>query len=66
MKKLIFSFFLCLLATIQSAWGYDFSYTYAGQTLYYNVIDYTSKKVEVYNFPAHKNAIGGYKIRAIH
>ena len=52
MKKLIFSFFLCLLATIQSAWGYDFSYTYAGQTLYYNVIDYTSKKVEVYNFPA--------------
>ena len=47
MRKLIFTFFLCLLAAVQSAWGYDFSYTYEGDTLYYNVIDSASKTVEV-------------------
>jgi hypothetical protein len=47
MKKLIFSFFLCLLATVQRAWGYGFSYTYAGQTLYYNVLSTTNKTAKV-------------------
>ena len=46
MRKLIFTFFLCLLAAVQSAWGYDFSYTYEGDTLYYNVLS-TDKTAEV-------------------
>jgi hypothetical protein len=46
MKKLIFTFFLCLLAAVQSAWG-DFTYTYAGQTLTYWVLSSTDKTVEV-------------------
>jgi hypothetical protein len=46
MKKLIFTFFLCLLAAVQSAWG-DFTYTYAGQTLTYEVLSSTDKTAGV-------------------
>ena len=47
MRKLIFTFFLCLLAAVQSARGYDFSYTYKGQTLYYDVLSTTNKTAGV-------------------
>jgi hypothetical protein len=52
MKKLIFTFFLCLLAAVQSAWGYDFSYTYAGQTLWYEVLSSTDKTAGVAGHPS--------------
>jgi hypothetical protein len=47
MKKLIFTFFLCLLAAVQSAWGFDFSYTYEGKTLDYDVLSATNKTAAV-------------------
>jgi hypothetical protein len=53
MKKLIFTFFLCLLAAVQSAWGYDFSYTYAGQTLWYKVLSSTDKTAEVWHMTSY-------------
>ena len=37
MKKVIL-FFATLLALSQTAFAYDFSYTYQGQTLYYNIV----------------------------
>ncbi len=49
MRKLIFTFFLCLLAAVQSAWGY-FTYTYAGKTLYYNVLSTTDKTAAVMSY----------------
>ena len=51
MKKLIFTFFLCLLAAVQSAWG-DFTYTYAGQTLTYEVLSSTDKTAGVADYPS--------------
>jgi hypothetical protein len=51
MRKLIFTFFLCLLAAVQSAWG-DFTYTYAGQTLTYKVLSSTDKTACVADYPS--------------
>ena len=46
MKKLIFTFFLCLLAAVQSAWGF-YATCPSGQTLRYYVSDSTAKTVSV-------------------
>jgi hypothetical protein len=59
MRKLIFTFFLCLLAAVQSAWGYKFSYTYKGQTLYYYVLSTTNKTAAVTSkFPGNPYLFG--------
>jgi hypothetical protein len=50
MRKLIFTFFHCPLAAVQSALVYYFDYfdyTYAGKTLYYNVLSATDKTAGV-------------------
>ena len=51
MRKLIFTFSICLFAAMQSAWGY-FTYTYAGQTLTYEVLSTTDKTAGVAGHPS--------------
>ena len=51
MRKLIFTFSICLFAAMQSAWGY-FTYTYAGQTLTYEVLSSTDKTAGVAGHPS--------------
>ena len=38
MKKLLL-FLIVLVAITAQSWAYDFSYTYQGQTLYFNIVD---------------------------
>lgn len=43
-KKVLFAaVMLMVMALVTKAWAYDFSYTYQGQTLYYNIVDGTAE-----------------------
>ncbi|MCR5191903.1 MAG: leucine-rich repeat protein [Bacteroidales bacterium] len=45
MKKLLL--YVVIMFACNTLWAYDFSYTYSGKTLYYNIISSTNHTVEV-------------------
>ena len=53
MKKIYF-FLTALVVIIAQSWAYDFSYTYQGQTLYYNIVD-GNAQVTYQNTPSYSN-----------
>lgn len=47
MKHKVIFLFAALMAIGQSAWAYDFSYTYQGKTLYYSIASSVTHEVSV-------------------
>lgn len=60
MKKIICCF-IALLSLGQISWAYDFSYTYQGQTLYYNIIGNVAQ-VTHQNYPSGYSNLTGVLI----
>ncbi|MCR4812412.1 MAG: leucine-rich repeat protein [Bacteroidales bacterium] len=62
MKKLLFLFFALVALSAQS-WAYDFSYTYQGQTLYYNIVDGNAQVTyQIDSYPRYTNLTGSLTI----